>query len=308
MTNKSCIKCKESKNESSFRRERNTCNDCENKMRRDKLAEKRKNLKDEPKKCTLCSETKSALDFKVGCARCRVCEALKKKERLIKAKENLPENITCKNCDKSQSSSNYRLGEYVCSTCQREQLYKWRKDNPDNFKKICDNYRSKDDYRESQNKSKRNRYQNDPQENLRQNYRRYLRDYINVNRITKNIDIITGITRTNFRNWLEFNFKPEMTWDNYGTIWNLDHIQACSSFDLTEEDQLKKCFNWKNTVPVYCKENLEKFNKVDEKLVEYYKTRCDIFEDKITQRHIKTMKNDSSTKPSRKVIKIVKSS
>ena len=195
----------------------------------------------------------------------------------------------------------------MCNTCQREQLYKWRKDNPDSFKAICDKRRAGETYKEKNNAYRREVYKNDSQEKYRRKYRLDLRKYIFQDKDPshKKFKLITNCTRNNIRSWLEFNFKPEMTWDNYGTMWNLDHITPCSSFDLTQEDQLKTCFNWKNTVPVYCKENLEKFNKVDEKLVEYYKTKCDIFEDKTTQRHIKT-KNDSNTKPSRKVTKIVK--
>ena len=38
-----------------------------------------------------------------------------------------------------------------------------------------------------------------------------------------------------------------MDWKNWGTVWEIDHIKPCSSFDLTNLDHQKQCFNFKNT-------------------------------------------------------------
>lgn len=94
---------------------------------------------------------------------------------------------------------------------------------------------------------------------------------------------ICEINRLKFKQWLEFNFKQKMTWNNYGKVWNLDHIKPCASFDLTNESEVKECFSWKNTAPVYCKENLKKFSKIDKETIKYYETRVNEFEDPNTQ-------------------------
>ena len=292
MVEKTCNKCNKSGDESLFTKQ-NTCKDCNNARRREKLEEKRKNLNSAPPaQCTLCKATKPATDFKVGCAMCRKCEALKKKERLKRVAENLPDTIICKKCDSEQSSSNFRLGEHVCNTCQKENLYKWRENNQDQFKSICDKYRSKDSSKVLANAYKRDTYNNDIQEKTRRNNRLHLRTYVfkEDDPSHKKFKPIIGCTRTHMRDWLEYNFKPDMTWDNYGATWNLDHVKPCSSFDLTDEDQLYKCFNWKNTMPIYCKQNLEKFNKVDDKLIEFYKTQAELFQDKTIQFHIRRKK------------------
>ena len=53
-----------------------------------------------------------------------------------------------------------------------------------------------------------------------------------------------------------------MHWDNYGTYWHMDHVTPCDSFDATNEDQLKKCFNWKNLRPLKGSENISKSAKI----------------------------------------------
>ena len=38
---------------------------------------------------------------------------------------------------------------------------------------------------------------------------------------------------------------PDMTWDNIET----DHVRPISSFDISDDEQLKEAFNWRNTQP-----------------------------------------------------------
>ena len=54
-----------------------------------------------------------------------------------------------------------------------------------------------------------------------------------------------------------------MTLENYGKIWCLDHCLAVASFNLSDEKELKKCFNWINLRPMYVKDNIIKSGKID---------------------------------------------
>ena len=49
-----------------------------------------------------------------------------------------------------------------------------------------------------------------------------------------------------------------MSWENYGTLWDIDHIKPCASFDLSLEEEQKKCFHYSNTQPLYKIDNQRK--------------------------------------------------
>ena len=69
-------------------------------------------------------------------------------------------------------------------------------------------------------------------------------------------DIIT------FQKHLEHQFKPGMTWENYGYYgWHIDHILPCCMFDLTKEDEQLKCFHYSNLRPLWREENMLKGGK-----------------------------------------------
>ena len=46
-----------------------------------------------------------------------------------------------------------------------------------------------------------------------------------------------------------------MSMENYGKVWHLDHCLAITSFNLLDENEKKKCFNWINLRPMYVKDN-----------------------------------------------------
>ena len=54
-----------------------------------------------------------------------------------------------------------------------------------------------------------------------------------------------------------------MTFENYGSYWQIDHVQPLSAFNLLDENELLKAMNWKNLRPLKIKDNQTKFNKVD---------------------------------------------
>lgn len=60
------------------------------------------------------------------------------------------------------------------------------------------------------------------------------------------------------REWLSEKFKPEMNWDNYGTVWVVDHIVPIRLFNIFDEAELKVCWNYRNLMPLLKEDNLKK--------------------------------------------------
>lgn len=69
-----------------------------------------------------------------------------------------------------------------------------------------------------------------------------------------------GCTSQQLRDHLENQFKPGMTWENYGK-WHVDHIVPVSSFNLNDIEQRNKCYNYTNLQPLWAEENMKKSNK-----------------------------------------------
>jgi hypothetical protein len=53
-----------------------------------------------------------------------------------------------------------------------------------------------------------------------------------------------------------------MSWGTKGE-WHVDHIRPCASFDLTDENQVRVCFNWRNLQPLNGTENKSKQDRYD---------------------------------------------
>lgn len=69
---------------------------------------------------------------------------------------------------------------------------------------------------------------------------------------------LLGCSIKNFKGYLEKRFDKNMTWENYGSYWVIDHIRPCASFDLSKESEQKKCFNYTNLQPLTWSENSKK--------------------------------------------------
>jgi len=68
---------------------------------------------------------------------------------------------------------------------------------------------------------------------------------------TKSALNLLGCSVDDLKQYLEQQFKPEMTWENHGVVWEVDHIIPCAFFDLSIYEQQKKCFHYTNLQPLF---------------------------------------------------------
>jgi hypothetical protein len=195
---------------------------------------------------------------------CRICKIDKSLDNFYKTTRHKSGYETkCKSCkNKYTIENNKKFGkEYF-----KNNTKKW---NIKNKKKISDYNKTKYDYEYYQTE-KRKLYNKEWRENNKHKLRKYyLEKYKNDFNFRLSI-ILRGRFKTAIKNYkigqienligcsieqckqhLESQLKPEMTWENHGEIWEIDHIKPCSSFDLTNTEQQKQCFHYTNLQPLF---------------------------------------------------------
>lgn len=103
----------------------------------------------------------------------------------------------------------------------------------------------------------RRRYQSEVEYKIKQNLRSRLGVALKSTPKTFTTLQILGCTITELREHLATQFKPGMTWENYGQ-WHIDHKIPCAAFDLTNSKQQSKCFHYTNLQPLWATDNLRK--------------------------------------------------
>ena len=84
----------------------------------------------------------------------------------------------------------------------------------------------------------------------------------NVRKTNKTFDLL-GCSLSFLKSWIIHQLYGNMTVESYGTVWQIDHCLAIASFNLLDENDMKKCFNWINLRPMYVKDNIIKSDKID---------------------------------------------
>lgn len=65
------------------------------------------------------------------------------------------------------------------------------------------------------------------------------------------------------KEYLEKQFTGDMSWENYGSLWHIDHRKPCDAFDLIQESEQRACFHYTNLQPLLVIDNLKKGKKYD---------------------------------------------
>lgn len=55
-----------------------------------------------------------------------------------------------------------------------------------------------------------------------------------------------GLDIENMRNWFEYQFTDELSWENFGEKWQFDHIVPVTYFDFSREEELRLCWSFVN--------------------------------------------------------------
>lgn len=139
-----------------------------------------------------------------------------------------------------------------CKTCDKIYQNTTKKDY--NLKYGLE-YLKTDKSKLNKKKHKKERYENDINYQISSKIRSRITDAIRYN-FKSGIGVeLLGCTIEEYKKYLESLFSPDMNWNNYKVLWEIDHIVEISKFDLTIEENKYKCFHYTNTRPLYKIEN-----------------------------------------------------
>ena len=73
---------------------------------------------------------------------------------------------------------------------------------------------------------------------------------------------ILGIDNNLYKKLIKFQMTPDMNWLNI----NIDHVKPICIFDVSNDEELKEVFNWKNTQPLLKEVHAQKGTKFNVRL------------------------------------------
>jgi hypothetical protein len=188
---------------------------------------------------------------------CTKCKELKGIENYYWENARQRYQNICKSCIKNKSKIRYTQKKDIINIKNKE----WINNNKEKFKALIKKNRG--NYKEYDKKYSKIYHQHkrktDPTYRLKHNLRN--RFYKTITNKTNSIFEYLGCTLEECKLHLSSQFKQGMEWENYGSYWEIDHIIPIHSFDLTQQDEIYKCWNYKNLQPLTINENRTKSNK-----------------------------------------------
>lgn len=147
-----------------------------------------------------------------------------------------------------------------------EQRKKYREEHKEEIKEKYQKNKKKDSFKQRRRKYQNNKLKNDINYKLYKNISHRIRLAIKADNNAKSEKTLKllGCSIEFVRKHLEKNFTEEMTWENHGKIWQIDHIIPCAFFKFSDPKQQEYCFNYKNLQPLTCEENNLKADKLPE--------------------------------------------
>jgi len=159
----------------------------------------------------------------------------------------------------------------------------WRIKNLDHVRKVAFNYSQKNrkkilkyskewhqrpEVKQKRNERHKERRKTEPFFRMKLSLRGRLNSFVYRGRAKKLVsnNKLIGCDWNFFKIYIEKQFRPGMTWKNYGK-WHIDHIKPMTSFDLLKLEDQYKCCNYKNLQPLWAWENRRKSNKLIQNLL-----------------------------------------
>lgn len=225
-----------------------------------KLRETPKTLKMETLTCNKCNQTKSIDMFVKDGERkkklCKACKSLQESERrkLNKEKYKQRDALYYQN---NKEHILQRNKQY--NVVNRDAIIQNKREYYQNNKAQILQYHQEN--KEKRNEKKRIKFKADNLFRISETLKARINDVLKNKKSIKS-NVLIGCSKNHIKEWLQYQFTSDMSWDNYGNYWHIDHVVPISFFDLTNIDIQRICFNWTNLRPLNAKANITKSNKI----------------------------------------------
>ena len=261
LVEKCCSKCGIHKNTELFIPKRNICKECRNNKSREKYKALKINCELD-KKCNICNIVKLLPLFVKNRNICVDCNNLKRRIKYQIDDEHRIKLI--------QKSTEFKQKRIIAK--HQQKITELGIDNKQCS--YCDVIKHKTHFRHNRLKCK-DCERDEPIEKLKRVIRSRIISALK-NKNKHSVEYL-GCNIPDYLNWL-LNNDSRYILENRGTEWHIDHVIPLSRFNLENEEQQLIAFNWRNTMPLSCEENLKKNNKIIKsqieqhykKLVEYH--------------------------------------
>lgn len=119
-----------------------------------------------------------------------------------------------------------------------------------------------DRVREITNKGKKV-YLQKPHHKISYDISSMIRKALNKRKNGRYWEILVGYSLDDLINHLESKFTDGMSWDNYGTLWHIDHVIPINlwRFETTDDREFKQCWALCNLQPLWAIDNHRKWKK-----------------------------------------------
>jgi hypothetical protein len=276
---KTCSKCNLDFELGSFLSGRNVCKTCRSGRRKELYAaqsEEKKVIEGE-KKCSICNQQRDIKLFRVGSNLCVDCYNTKRRED--RAAKNAPppdpKKIVCpdgfklcKDCLIVKKIDEFREKRQKCKKCENKDRVAYSKGQIQK-QPIPEYEKDEDEFSKQLKASCRFRIRETIPKEIAQKL-------TEENRFGYVYDFL-GCDMNFLKKWLRFCYINEMTDDNYGSYWFMDHVIPIHTFDIKNnlETNKKYCYSWFNISPLIPLENGRKFIEIDKKQLHVHLQRLD---------------------------------
>jgi hypothetical protein len=209
----------------------------------------------------------------------------------------------CKKCNEIQPVDVFKYGKSHCYTCQKIMSNNWKKQNrekvatynkvykAENQEKIREttvkyNIENRDAIRSRSTANYIRALKENPSFKIAHTLRKRIRTVLKGGKKVDNTLKLLGCSLEFFKEWLSYCFTSDMTFENHGSLWHLDHVIPCSKFNLTIELQQRQCFHWSNMKPMYARDNIRKNNKATQEEIEEHEKQITNFMNKKAEKFI----------------------